>query len=211
VSRIIEKQPPAKILVKGIRAIGYSFSTAVADIIDNSIPVNATMLKVYSDALAPVPYFCILDNGAGMNSDELENAMLLGSDREGKQDGETELGRFGLGLKAASLSQCREFIVVSKQRDVINAMSFDLDEIERTNKWILKILDDGEIKKLPCIAQLMKHETGTLVGLNSINFLGRLKTLKILSVRLLRRQRNMWLLYSIVFMSHFKYISMTNV
>jgi len=70
-----------------------------------------------------------LDNGHGMNSKELENAMLLGSDHEGKPDSDIELGRYGLGLKCASLSQCREFIVASKKDGQVNAISFDIDLI----------------------------------------------------------------------------------
>lgn len=125
-SELIERDFPAKALMTGLRSIGYSFSTAVADIIDNSISAQATEIKIYSDPLASAPYFCILDNGCGMNAAELDNAMLPGSDREGIQDSETELGRFGLGLKSASLSQCREFTVASKKYGKVRAMSFVL-------------------------------------------------------------------------------------
>ena len=162
-SNLVERQFPAKALLTGLRAIGYSFSTAVADIIDNSISALATEIKIYSDPLAEEPYFAILDNGYGMNSKELDNAMLPGSDRENKDDGEIELGRFGLGLKSASLSQCREFTVASKKFGKIRAMSFDLDVIEAENKLLLKQLNDEEIEELPIINELEKYETGTLV------------------------------------------------
>ena len=117
----------------GLRAIGYSFSSAVADIIDNSISANAKEINIYSDPLSDVPYFCVLDNGCGMSSKELDNAMLPGSDRSEKAECEQELGRFGLGLKSASLSQCREFTVASKKFGKIRAMSFDLDVIDTEN------------------------------------------------------------------------------
>ena len=64
---LVEKQFPAKALLTGLRAIGYSFSTAVADIIDNSVSAEATAVNVFFDPLASIPYFCILDNGNGMN------------------------------------------------------------------------------------------------------------------------------------------------
>ena len=102
----------------------------IADIIDNSISAQATEIKIFSDPLSETPYFCILDNGIGMTMSELDNAMLPGSDREGKEDSQLELGRFGLGLKSASLSQCREFTVASKKFGKIRAMSCDLDVIE---------------------------------------------------------------------------------
>lgn len=162
-SELVERQFPAKALLTGLRAIGYNFSTAVADIIDNSISACAGEIKIYSDPLETEPYFCILDNGCGMNAQELDNAMLPGSDRENKTDCKLELGRFGLGLKSASLSQCREFTVASKKYGKIRAMSFDLDVIEKENKLMLKQLNSDEIKQLPQISELDTYETGTLV------------------------------------------------
>jgi len=162
-SELVERQFPAKALLTGLRAIGYNFSTAVADIMDNSISAQATEIKVYSDPLNQNPYFCILDNGYGMSSSELDNAMLPGSDREYKEDSKLELGRFGLGLKSASLSQCREFTVASKKFGKIRAMSFDLDVIEAANKLLLKQLTNEEIELLPEINHLKEYETGTIV------------------------------------------------
>ncbi len=162
-SNLVEREFPAKALMFGLRSMGYSFSTAVADIIDNCIPAQATRIDVFSDPLAEVPYFCVLDNGHGMNRKKLDNAMLPGSDREDVPDSEIELGRFGLGLKSASLSQCREFIVASKAFGKLNCMSFDLDVIEEKNKLFLKELSDEETNKLPHINDLKKYETGTLV------------------------------------------------
>jgi hypothetical protein len=162
-SELVERQFPAKALLTGLRAIGYNFSTAVADIIDNSVAVASTEIRVFSDALAKTPYFCILDNGWGMNASELDNAMLFGSDREGKEDCMQELGRFGLGLKSASLSQCREFTVASKKFGRVHAMSFDLDVVEAENKLLLKQLSKEEIAELPQIDRLNAYESGTLV------------------------------------------------
>lgn len=162
-STLVERQFPARALMSGLRAIGYNFSTAVADIIDNSISAFANEIKVYSDPLNSTPYFCILDNGSGMNGAELNNAMLPGSDRENKEDSKLELGRFGLGLKSASLSQCREFTVASKKYGKLRAMSFDMDVIEVENKLMLKQLDDDEINALPQIDKLKQYENGTLV------------------------------------------------
>lgn len=162
-STIIEKEPPAKSLIQGIRAIGYSFSTAVADIIDNSISAEAKKIDILSEPLNDAAFIEFLDNGRGMDADELENAMLLGSNRDNKAESETELGRYGLGLKSASLSQCREFTVASKKNGQLNAISFDLDLIEKHNKWELKVLDIDEIMILPNIDCLINYESGTIV------------------------------------------------
>lgn len=162
-SDLVERQFPAKALMTGLRAIGYSFSSAVADIIDNSISANASEINIFSDPLSDMPYFCVLDNGCGMSAKELNNAMLPGSDRSGKAECEQELGRFGLGLKSASLSQCREFTVASKKFGKIRAMSFDLDVIDKENRLLLKVLNSEEINALPQIHNLAEYETGTLV------------------------------------------------
>lgn len=161
--------PPATSLLKGLRAIGYSFSTAVADIIDNSITAQAKNIKLYFDPLDENPYFLIFDDGYGMNYQELENAMLFGSNRDDKIDCEEDLGRFGLGLKSASLSQCKRFIVVSKKFGRIHAMSYDIDLIEHTNSWDLEILTTDEIKKIPYVDELEKLNSGTIVIWNKFD------------------------------------------
>ena len=160
---LVEREFPARALMFGFRSMGYSFSTAVADIIDNSISAKATKVEIFSDPMMDEPFFCVLDNGCGMDEQKLDNAMLPGSDRENVPDSEIELGRFGLGLKAASLSQCKVFTVASKQNNVILAMSFDLNVIEKENKLFLKKLDADEITKLPMIDKLFNQESGTLV------------------------------------------------
>ena len=162
-SKIIQQIPPANALINGIRAIGYNFSTSVADIIDNSIAAKAKNIDVFFDPLTDIPFFCILDDGIGMDENELNNAMIFGSDRSNKEIDELDLGRFGLGLKSASLSQCRELIVVSKKQNEINAMSYDLDVIEKSNDWNLLIYEQDEIEKLPKIEELYNYDSGTMV------------------------------------------------
>lgn len=159
----IIKIPPAKSLIFGLRCIGYNFSTALADIIDNSISAEARNIKVFSNPDAKEPYVVIFDDGCGMGRKALENAMTLGSDKETKEDCELELGRFGLGLKSASFSQCLSLTVASKDCNRINAMRYDLKKIEKTNEWKLDILDDDEIKLLPEIEKLIEVQSGTIV------------------------------------------------
>ena len=160
-SRLVRRDFPAQTLLNGMRSIGYSFSTAVADIIDNSISAEATEVHIYSEALSEMPYFCILDNGRGMTMKKLNNAMLPGSNRDDVEDSDIELGRYGLGLKSASLSQCREFIVVTKNNGNVYSMAFDLDEIKK--HLFLKVLTREEILKLPVVDKLLQYQSGTLV------------------------------------------------
>ena len=159
----LSNPPPAKSLIFGIRSIGYSFSTAVADIIDNSISAFATKIDIYSESDGENSYFCFLDDGYGMNASELKNALKMGSDRNNKEDSPIELGRFGLGLKSASFSQCKKLTVVSKKYGKLNAIVFDLSLIEEKNEWLLMKLDNESIKELPLIEKLDDYKTGTLV------------------------------------------------
>lgn len=159
--REITKVPPAKSLIQGLRCIGYNFSTALSDIIDNSISAFAKNINIITNP-DDDPYVAILDDGIGMGLNELENAMTLGSERN-KDDSEIELGRFGLGLKSASFSQCLTLIVASKRCSKTNAMRYDLKKIESTNMWILDVLGQEEINLLPEIEQLNAMKSGTLV------------------------------------------------
>ena len=84
-----------------------------------------------------------------------------------------DLGRFGLGLKTASLSQCRVLTVVTKIDDLLLAKRWDIDYVSKTGKWSLLILDSNEIQEIPNIEQLMKYKTGTLVIWQKLD---RLKT-----------------------------------
>ena len=160
--KLIQQPPRPSALLFAIRAVGYSFETAVADIIDNSIAAQATRIDIYSEP-SGTPYFAFLDDGTGMTADELENALLLGSDRTGRSDSGRELGRYGLGLKSASLSQCRKLSVATKQGNEIRAMVFSLDEIENRGDWVTLSLSRKEAEAIPEFSRLAALKSGTLV------------------------------------------------
>ena len=154
--------PYAPTLIESTRAIGYSLEAAIADIIDNSIAASASKTDIF---FFPVDgaYIAILDNGKGMTDEELDLAMQYGSKNPGEERDSKDLGRFGLGLKTASLSQCRCLSVITKQGDNIYARRWDIDHVAEAGDWSLIVLDDEEIKDIPQIKSLMEYETGTLV------------------------------------------------
>ena len=121
--------------MESTRAMGYSLEAAVADIIDNSVAAGATRVDIQFSPYDAVPYVSILDNGMGMTSDEINDAMRYGSQSSLNERQATDLGRFGLGLKTASLSQCRCLTVISKQGRSVQARRWDLDEVYE--KWKL--------------------------------------------------------------------------
>ena len=145
-SKRIKNPPNAYELMNSIRSIGYSFKTAVADIVDNSISAYATHIDIdfSTNSDNENMYVTILDDGNGMDNDELLKAMKYASTKD--EYGQHDLGRFGLGLKSASLSQCRVLTVASKQNNSICAFMWDID---RVNDWECIQLDLDEIE-IPC-------------------------------------------------------------
>ena len=73
---------------------------AIADIIDNSIAADASNVHV---CFFPVdePYLAIIDDGCGMDDEEITQAMQYGSANPLEERSRKDLGRFGLGLKTA--------------------------------------------------------------------------------------------------------------
>lgn len=154
--------PYAPILMESTRAVGYSLETAVADIIDNSIAASASRSEIFFFPLGEA-YIAVLDNGTGMNEDELNTAMQYGSKDPVDRRGTADLGRFGLGLKTASLSQCRCLSVISKQGETLIGRRWDLDHVANACDWSLLLLDQDEIQTVPEIQHLLEKDSGTLV------------------------------------------------
>jgi hypothetical protein len=133
-----QAEPEASSMIETFRAIGYSVEAAIADIIDNSISAGSKNIWVDYEWNGEATTISVIDDGNGMSNDELINAMRPGSKnpldiREAK-----DLGRFGLGLKTASFSQCKKFSVISKNKDGETSWwCWDLDYVNLVKKWEL--------------------------------------------------------------------------
>ena len=112
--------PKADSIISSLRSIGYSFETAIADLIDNAISAGATIVDINSPFDGENTILSIFDDGLGMDDSELHSAMRLGSSDPVIDRKSSDLGRFGLGLKTASFSQCRKFSVLSKKNGKIS-------------------------------------------------------------------------------------------
>jgi len=131
-------EPEASSMIETFRAIGYSIETAIADIIDNSITAGAKSVWIDYDWKGSNTILSILDDGLGMNNEQLIQAMRPGSKNPLDVRGDKDLGRFGLGLKTASFSQSRKFTVISKAADYNPVFwSWDLDYVNREQAWKL--------------------------------------------------------------------------
>lgn len=153
--------PSASSLSESMRDLGYSLATAIADIIDNSITAGSTEVDVFCDLTGDSPIMVIIDNGSGMAEEELLKAMKHGSSNPKQVRKSNDLGRFGLGLKTASFSQCRNLTVVSAYRASLSGAAWDLDYVSKKDEWCLSILEDEDIVKVPYVELL--GESGTAV------------------------------------------------
>ena len=160
--------PFAPSLIESMRSLGYSFPAAIADLLDNSISAKARNIDIISTP-GMEPSLIILDDGNGMTENELCEAMRYGSSNPLETRREDDLGRFGLGMKAASLSQCRKLIVVSKKEGKVSAYSWDLDYVIDSESWMLMGFTEEEMLQFPHIDQLLEKEHGTYIYLSEFD------------------------------------------
>jgi len=154
--------PNPAALIESLRAFGYDLRTSIADLIDNSISAGAENVWVDFFWNGELSTISILDDGGGMSKEELINAMRPGSSSPLDVRNPDDLGRFGLGLKTASFSQCRTLIVASKcQNEPVEARCWDLDHVVLENKWQLLIPENFGLSE-ECTG-LKKLDSGTLV------------------------------------------------
>lgn len=161
IPKYLESLPNPKNLIHALRDIGYSFQTALADIIDNSITAGASEIDIVVKFNLLDSTIAIVDNGMGMNEETLNKAMQLGSYDPVQSRQNDDLGRFGLGLKTASFSQAGKLTVVSKQNQKSIGRCWDLEHISRTEKWELEVIEEKEHSNITEYQLL--GLTGTLV------------------------------------------------
>lgn len=140
--RYVDATPFASSLIEGHRDIGYSIETAIADILDNSITAQARRIDIIADTISDEPKLTIVDDGVGMDDVTLIEAMRLGSKNPRDLRHAKDLGRFGLGLKSASFSQCRRLTVHSCSQGRMTSATWDLDMVAERNDWTLDVVDN---------------------------------------------------------------------
>lgn len=150
--------------ITSIRDVGYNLEIAVADIIDNSITAKAKKIEI-SILINPTLKIEIFDDGYGMLEEELVEAMRLGSKSPLEKRDKNDLGRFGLGLKTSSFSQCKKLTVFTKKNDILSNRQWDLDFLKKVNEWQLKQLNENEVREgnYELLFELNKKKSGTLI------------------------------------------------
>lgn len=163
-------------VLRALGHIGYTPENAICDIVDNSVAAKATRITI---ELQPEPdlamnrrnnasAYVIADNGSGMTKDGLMNALKLGSsDTDYEPDA---LGKFGLGLKSAALSQGDRLEVLSRdaQGDILKIV-LDMDHIKQTRQYDCAFEELVEEDLVLWTRLIGEEHSGTLVAVRKIH------------------------------------------
>jgi hypothetical protein len=156
-------------LIESIRDFGYTPSTAIADLVDNCITAGATEIAVNiaSDS-AGHSHISVVDNGQGMSIQTLVEAMRLGSGAPPAERRPADLGRFGFGLKTASLSQGRSLTVITKRKgEAAPAIRrLDMDHV-RIHGWTLA--RDAAPASAGYVSTIAQRESGTAIVVSALD------------------------------------------
>ncbi|MGW3911147.1 ATP-binding protein [Streptomyces sp. NPDC005070] len=125
-------------MVASLSSLGYSLPAAVADLVDNSISVNAQNIDVEFTWAGRDSWIAVVDDGEGMTPDGLRTAMTVAARGPMAARASTDLGRFGVGLKSASFSQSRQLTVATAiAGGGWHTRTWDLDVVEESGEWRL--------------------------------------------------------------------------
>ena len=155
--------PRASAMIEALRGLGYWTGTALADIVDNSISAQARSVSMRFAWDGESSHVGILDDGVGMDAVELDGAMRLGERSPLESRAADDLGRFGLGLKTASFSQCRRLTVASMRDGLMNCLRWDLDILASSPDHGWHLLEGTEPGSEDLLEPLLAAGQGTLV------------------------------------------------
>ena len=137
-------EPDAAGILRAISRIGYRLPEAVADLIDNSVDAHAdTVLIRFFRTDQNLTAIAIVDDGDGMDEPTLHEAMRFGSRL---QHGASELGKYGMGLKSASLNHARSVTVLTRQNGEPSGRRWTTSSIREA--WKLDRLDSDDAARL---------------------------------------------------------------
>ena len=165
-----ESAPPSPAdLMESLRDLGYTLHSALADLLDNSLAAQATRIRVIVEPSSPAPHIVVLDDGQGMTEKRLAQAMRMAAMGPLTPRGTTDLGRFGLGMKTASLSQGRCLTVITKQLGdkEPSVRRWDLAHVRKADAWEL-LLEPTELAQ-PYIDAINRQGHGTAIVIEQLD------------------------------------------
>lgn len=155
----ITNPPVASSLMATARSFGnYDLAAALADLVDNSIRARAKHIAISFEPTDNDVVVRIRDDGLGMDKEGLIRAMRPASANPEDPRDASDLGRFGWGLKSASLSQARVLTVISWNVSGCNSATWDIDDLE---DWSMELISGDDARKL--LHSSPTSETGTEV------------------------------------------------
>lgn len=164
-----EELPPDVRLLASMRSVGYSLTDAIADLIDNSLTAGARSIEVIGDPVAG-EFLLIQDDGRGMTYNQARRALQFAGSVVESRDAD-DLGRFGLGLKTASLSQARKLSILTWHRGEFTALQWDIDYVLKEGRWLVKVLAPGDFAHIPEAAEFSTSGKGTMVVWENLDIL----------------------------------------
>lgn len=162
-----ESLPDAHLLLSSLRSVGYIEETAIADIVDNCISAEASEIEIKFEW--DNKRICIVDNGIGMDSNELFKSMRIGSSDPNEKRNKYDLGRFGMGLKTASFSLGKKLTVITKKNGILTNACWDLDFVETTRKWNLVVYKEDSAIITDAKDKLTDIENGTMIIIENLD------------------------------------------
>ena len=158
-----ELPPSASAGILSLRAFDYDLPSALADLVDNSISAGAHKLEISTRWDGEGSWIAVVDDGRGMTDEVLLEAMRLGSTSPTQVRQPHDLGRFGLGLKTASIWACRRLTVLSKVAGgKVCVRTWDVDRVVAQNRWLVGDSAEGEVASA-FVKALAAKESGTVV------------------------------------------------
>lgn len=181
-----EELPLIRIL-NGIRNFGYTFESAIYDIVDNSIVAEAKEIRISLEydrnvATEKISKIVITDNGIGMNADQIYNALFLGSPNSTYS--ENSLSKYGFGLKSAGLSLANTVSVISRNSSDNEWVKSQIcwDMFIQQNKYVVDENIDIEIEEKAYLSE----NAGTVVVLSDLLEINRVNATK--TIKALRKE-----------------------
>lgn len=165
--RTIDVTPSAKRLTSSLRDIGYDLPTAIADLVDNAISADATRVDVNLRFEGLDSYIVVADDGSGMTEQTLDEALRMGTRRVYESK---DLGRYGLGMKTASLSLGRRMTAVTRhapRQRRLYARELDLCRFERTDRW--EVVDPRSSRARDVAAEWLDDGPGTVIVIDQLD------------------------------------------
>lgn len=149
-------------LVESLRDFGYTLPSALADLVDNSLTAEASAIDVSLEANGSDSYIAVVDNGHGMDQNTLVEAMRMGTKGPLAARSDNDLGRFGLGMKTASLSQGKRLTVITRTAgEATLVRRWDVDHVRGSGKW--ELLTEATRIGAPFVETVNNMQSGTAV------------------------------------------------